>query len=179
MNNLSFVQVWHQKLKYIFFCLLYIFISLIPISLTPSIIPPPDFILCLTSAFIIRGAIYTPFWIVAIIFLLADIFLSRPLGLSAFTALIYIEILRSKRFFFRDMSFLIEWMLVSIGFALLVLFQDIILILSFTKNLSISSHIFQLFITILCYPIVVFFVSSILRLKKFSLGSFNKLGHRL
>lgn len=173
------VVIWRRRALYFFASMMLIFVHLVPLSLQPTGAGTPDLILCITIVVVIRKATYVPYWLVGSVFLIADIMLSRPMGLWAFITLVFVEMVRANRFMFRDMFFLVEWLIVSIGFGFMILAQQLLLTFTLAKALPFQGVMWQLGLTIATYPLIVFIVSQILRISKPSPGEFNALGHKL
>ncbi|GHA45644.1 hypothetical protein GCM10008927_08300 [Amylibacter ulvae] len=179
MDEVNPYKSLRNRAIYFGVCMALIFLRLIPLDLEPNKVGMPDFILCITAAIVIRKAIIAPYVLVGLVFLIADIMLSRPLGLGALIGVVGIEIVRNNRFSFREMFFLSELFLMAILFALMAFAQQLALSLVLADRLPLHSVLIQLVTTIACYPIVVFVISQMLRISKPAPGEFNAFGHKL
>jgi rod shape-determining protein MreD len=128
---------------------------LVPISVLPNRIPGPDLMIGITFAVLLRRPHMLPTFLVAALFLFADILFMRPIGLYAALVVLAIELMRSRIGAIREQTFIAEWLMVS--FVLLVMAMAYRLVLTaFLVDLApLGLVFFQLFGTILCYPIIV------------------------
>lgn len=179
MDDISKIQLWFRRALYALTCWVLIFIPLIPLNMSPSVIAAPDIMLCLTTALVVRRAVYAPVWLVAIMFLMADILLDRPLGLWSFIVVAAIEMIRANRLSFREMFFVTEWAIVSLGFCMMMLMQQFLLGFVLLPRLPLAGTLWQLGLTIACYSVTVFVISEVLRVRKPTPGQYNSFGQKL
>ena len=172
------IVILRKQVFFAFSCALILFILIVPIDAIPNRFPYPDFLLALTTALIVRRALVTPFWLIGIIFLMADIILSRPLGLWAFIVLISLEIVRNNRFAFREMSFFTEWATVTAVYLCMFLTQQALLGITFSQTYPLNGLLWEFAFTALVYPLAVFFVAGVMRIQKPLPGQSDALGQR-
>lgn len=178
MDERNLFWVFRKQLGYALICFVLILLHLVPLNQSPERFPPPDLLLALTTALIVRRALFAPYWMVGLVFLFADIVMSKPLGLWSLIVVAGMEIVRANRLSFREMFFLTEWAILSVVFAVMFFSQQVLLTMTFTPTLPVKGLLWQLLFTILVYPLAVFFVSNIMRIYKPSPGEANALGHR-
>lgn len=164
---------------YFVICSGVILIHLIPLDLYPARFSAPDLILTYSFALVIREGRYIPWPLAGSIFLLADILLNRPLGLWALLSLAAIEIVRANRIAFREMFFITEWVAIAAICITMGLAQQFILAFALSPSLDGAYLSWQIGLTILSYPIVVFLTSEVFGLRKAKPGSFNALGQKI
>jgi len=172
-------SVWFGRGIFLATAMLLLFLSLVPLRFTPGVIPRPDLTLSLTLAIVLRRPEFAPVWLVAPVFFLDDIFLGRPLGLWTLIVVLCCEVLRAQEYRFRDLVFPFEWLFVA-GVMLLALFANwLILTMTFAAAPGAGLSLLQYFVTVLIYPLVVFFCYSVLRIRKISPDQAIRFGHRL
>ena len=176
MSTTKLHHTWLFQLALILFSALIIFFHLIPFSLTPTPLPTPDILFCVISALIIRRPEIVPFWIVGLIYFGFDVFLMRPLGIWTICILGAAEVLRSNRDAFRENLFLFEWLYTSLIFLLALIARQTILAVSFTPTPPALSMVWEFVFTVAVYPIVLFVITYILRIKKPALGALGYKG---
>lgn len=103
------LHLWSWRLLYPLICAVIVFAQLIPLQTTPMHIPPPDLLVALTCAWVVRRPDQIPVISVAVVFFLADILLQRPPGLGVALMIVATEFLRSRSPFMREFPFLLEW----------------------------------------------------------------------
>ena len=152
---------------------------MVPLNLLPSRFTAPDFILGASIAMVIRKASFLPYWLVGSIFLIADILLSRPMGLWAFIALVTVEVFRANRIIFRDMFFIAEWAIASFAIIAMFMAQQFLLTFSLANAFPIDGVLRQIGMTIAAYPVIVFIITNVFGIRKPSPAEINMLGSRL
>lgn len=165
-------------LSYLVIAGLIAFMQLLPLAGTAGSFPGPDLLLLVTFCWALRRPDLLPTPLVAVVFLLADILFMRPLGLWAGLVVIAVEVLRSRSVAWRDLNFLLEWLMVS-GVIVAVTFANAALLTIFmVDQSSLGLTLIRLIATIACYPIVAFILIRALGLKKLAPGAIDRLGHR-
>ena len=176
MSATKLHHTWLFQLALILFSALIIFFHLIPFSLTPTPLPTPDILFCVISALIIRRPEIVPFWIVGLIYFGFDVFLMRPLGVWTMCILGAAMVLRSNRDAFRENPFLFEWLYTSLIFLLALMAQQTLLAVSFVPTPPALSMVWEFVFTAAAYPIILFVITYILRIKKPALGALGYKG---
>jgi penicillin-binding protein 2 len=86
---------------------------LLPLHPGPGRFPPPDILLLITIAWVLRRPDYVPVGLIAAAFLMADFLFMRPPGLWAALVVLATEYLRAREAGWRDLPFLLEWAIVG------------------------------------------------------------------
>lgn len=176
MNSPKPHLVWLRQLALLMFAALVMFFHLIPFTLTPATLPAPDILYCIICVLIIRRPEIVPFWMIALIYFGFDVFQAKPLGVWTACILITSEVLRASRDTFRKNLFLFEWMTISLAFFLTLVVNRLLWIVTFIPTPSVSCILWEFAFTILAYPIILFVITYVLRIRKFALGEFGNIG---
>lgn len=131
-------------------------IHLVPLSVGPGRIPGPDLMLAITLAWMLRRPAFLPTPLIAVMFLLGDIFFMRPLGLHAALAVLASEFLRAREASTREQTFVAEWIMVSGLLIAIFLTERIVLSLFLVEQVALGLTLFQAIATLLVYPLIVF-----------------------
>ncbi len=170
---------WRNRLLYVAFALLIVFGRLLPLDAGPGGWPGPDFILLLAYAWVLRRPEAVPVSLVAAVILLTDILFMRPLGLWTACAILGLEFLRARESLSRDLPFLGEWLMVGATIVAVTVLNALILAVFAVLQPPLGQILIQMILTILAYPLVVVFSSSLLGIRKVTPGAVDQLGHRL
>ena len=131
-----------------------IYLALVPFG-APGAPPMPDLVYCLLAAWVIRRPARAPLWMVVGLGLVADLMLSRPLGLGALGLLVVSERLRAHTGLLHGHGFVVEWLAVALGFAVLLAIMQAGLLFVFADAPSVPVLLWYLATTVLAYPLVV------------------------
>ncbi|PWE32123.1 rod shape-determining protein MreD [Maritimibacter sp. 55A14] len=173
------LHVWSHRVYFVLVCLALIFIRLLPIDIGFFGLPGPDLMLCVTAAWIIRRPDFVPPILIALLFLTADLLFQRPPGLHSALVLITAEFLRRRVQRYGDMTFAVEWLLVSGAFLALTVAERVALAVSFTPKPGLGPMLLVALLTVLAYPLVVLFSNMVFRVRKAAPREAGILGHRL
>lgn len=141
-----------------------IYLALVPFG-APDAPPMPDVTFCIVAAWVIRRPAAAPFWMVLGLGLLADVMLSRPMGLGALALLVVSERLRAHARVFHGTAFPIEWLAVTLAFAAQLAIIAAGLAFTFVEGPPISVLGWYLAATALAYPVVVAALRVFVRLR--------------
>lgn len=158
--------------------LLSLFLRMLPINTMQSI-PGPDFLLALAFAWVLRRPDYLPALLVAAVFLTEDLLLMRPPGLWALMVLLATEFLRSRGALTRELTFPVEWAMVSAAMVAIFIGNRLVLALLLVPQVPLGLSLLQLFLTIVAYPLVVLVSHFLLRVRKPATGEVDSLGRKL
>ncbi len=158
---------------------LVIFARLLPLDAGPGRLPGPDLIVCLAFAWVLRRPSYVPVLLIAFVMLLMDIFFMKPLGLWTAFVVIGSEFLRHREPLWRDLPFLLEWLVVGVVIVVMTLGHALTLALFVVDQPSIGLTLIQMIATILAYPFVVIFSAVFLGLNKAAPGAVDDLGRKV
>ncbi|MEM1065951.1 MAG: rod shape-determining protein MreD [Pseudomonadota bacterium] len=170
---------WQFRLLFAALAFAVIFTRLLPIDAGPGRLPGPDVMFLIAIAWVLRRPAYVPVALVAAVFLMMDVLFLRPLGLWAACVVVAIEVFRTREAQWRDLPFLLEWMLVGFVIAATSIAYIAILTLFAADQPSFGLTLLQMLITILCYPLAVFFSVAFLGLRKVVPGAVDQLGRRV
>lgn len=146
---------WSMRVLLALLCLTFIFLKLMPFSTVPQLWTGPDWMVVICLAWAARQPDYTPAWLVALLFLLADFLLLRPPGLGAFVMVIAVELQRRRAPSLRDATFVTEWATAAALMVMAALGARIILTVFFLDRPSLGLTLIQAMMNIATYPLVV------------------------
>jgi rod shape-determining protein MreD len=155
-----------------------LFFQLLPLDTGPRRWAGPDLILAFACAWSFRRPEYVPIWSLAALFLLADLMLQRPPGLWAAVALLGCENLKTRARGLRDGGFASEWLVVCIITLAIAAVYRLGMIITFVTPPSLGLSIFELAMTMICYPLVVAVTHGLLGVRKASPGELDAIGGR-
>lgn len=158
---------------------LIIFVQLIPMQTMPRSWSPPDLLICLCYAWVLRRPEYMPVLLIAFVMLLSDMLLMRPPGLMAALFLLGAEFLRSRTDLMRGLPFVLEWALVAGVLTAVMAANRVALIVVVTPRPPLTLSLTQLLTTLLAYPLVVLFSRYIIGVRKIAPGEVDAWGHRI
>lgn len=158
--------IWGYRAIYIFFGLSVIFYRILPLQTGTPGLPGPDFILCLTMAWVLRQPGSAPLSLILFLFLLSDFLLQRPPGLWTALAVLGTEFLRNRRAGIAETPFLFEWGVVAGVVLAMVVGQRIVLWILATEQPSLGLSLMEGLATIVIYPLVVLISKYLLGMDK-------------
>jgi rod shape-determining protein MreD len=171
--------LWVHRLIFLAAALILTFVRLLPLQTTAGHLPGPDFLLCLIFAWMVRRPDYLSALMIGVVVLTEDMLLMRPPGLWAALVLIGAEFIRARSALTRELSFGVEWLLVS-GVIFAVVFANrTILGLAFVDQPAFGFSLMQIIWSILAYPAVVALSRYGLDLYKPAMGQVDALGRRM
>lgn len=166
MSDLSPYRTWIFSGLYLCFAGLTLVIHLLPISTSPSSWAAPDVLLCLTYVLILRRPVLVPIGLIAIVFLVFDLFMMRPPGLLTAYIVIGAEFLRSRARVNSELPFLVEWALVSSVISVVLLGYRLTLFLVAVDLPSLGLSLQHLIGTITLYPLLVLIAEWVMRQRR-------------
>lgn len=143
-----------------------IFVLLVPVSMMPSNVVWPEVMLLAVFALTIRAPEIVPYWLVGIVFLLADFLLSLPLGLGVLIALLSSQFLLRNRPAFFEMLFLGEWFSISLLLIAASIVREVLLAITLAERTPWWGWFSQIGLSILIYPLIVGLVTVLFRVTK-------------
>ena len=154
-------------------------IRILPLSGTEPGWPAPDVFLALTFAWVLRRPAHLPALAIALTYLAQDLMLMRPPGLWALIVLVGSEFLRRRASVVREMNLLLEWAMVSAVLIAMTLAYRFGLAIVMVGRDPLDLSLMRLAVTILIYPLVVWVLQSVLRVRKPATGELDELGRKL
>lgn len=164
---------------FVLIALLLLFIRLLPLGNAPGALPGPDILLCVIMAWIVRRPDFLPMPLILVVLLAEDLILMRPPGLWTAIAVLATEFLRGRIALTRELSFVVEWLLVSGVMLGMMLTYRLTLGITFVPQAPFGFAIVQVLWSIAVYPVVVGLSHLALDLRKPATGEVDNFGRRL
>ena len=171
--------VWGYRGLYVLIAVALLFLRLLPLGSESGSWPGPNLLCAMTFAWVLRRPDYVPPLLIAMVVLLEDMLTMRPPGLWAAVVVVAAEFLRARAALTREVSFVLEWLIVGIVMAASVLAYRLILSLVMLPQVSMAQTVIQLALTILSYPVVVAVSRLALGVRKPATGEVDAYGRRL
>ncbi|MDO5632721.1 MAG: rod shape-determining protein MreD [Paracoccus sp. (in: a-proteobacteria)] len=153
-----------------------LFVRLLPLNAGTVGWPGPDLGLCLTFAWVLRRPAQVPALLIAVLFLVEDIILYRPIGLWALIVLLGTESARLREQRWREHPFMVEWLRVSILIGVMMLGYRIVQVLVLLPVPALGQVMLQYIATVAAYPLVVVVARWTLGLRRISPADADNLG---
>lgn len=141
--------------------------------------PAPDFLLCLTLAWLVRRPDLLPAPVIAGYFLFEDLLLLRPPGLWALVVLLATEFLRTRTPLLRGFGFWLEYAIVFLLMLAMFLANRALLAIVMMPQAPLDLSFVQFIGTVLAYPLVVAVSHYVFKLRKPATGEVDVLGQKL
>ena len=170
---------WLYRLLFLALVILIVFARLIPLQTTPASWAMPDLLICICFAWVLRRPDYLPILLIAAVMLVTDMLFMRPPGLMAALVVLGAEFLRARAHLMRELPFSLEWGMVAGIITGVMIANRVVLIMVMSPRPPLGLSLFQLFITLAAYPVVVMFSRYALGIRKIAPGEVDALGHRL
>lgn len=172
------LTLWRGRLGFALIAALLILAALLPFGSEAGRLPGPDFLLCILFTWMMRRPDFIPLWLVALVFLVEDILMLRPIGLWAALVVLAAEILRARSVLMRELSFFMEWAVVAGLMLAMLLVYRFVFALTFLPQVGLGFALVQWLWSVVAYPAAVLFTSYVLALRKPSLGEIDAYGRR-
>ncbi len=172
------LALWRGRLGFVAIAALLTFVALLPLGREAGQLPGPDLMLGLVFAWMMRRPDFIPMWLLATVYLAADILLLRPIGLWAALVVVAAEILRARSVLMRELSFAMEWAVVAGLMLAMLLIYRFFFALTLIPQVGFGFALVQTLWSIIAYPAAVLFTSYALALRKPSLGEIDAYGRR-
>ncbi|SFR10374.1 rod shape-determining protein MreD [Poseidonocella sedimentorum] len=176
MTEAPRAKIWGMRALFLGCAALIVFLHLLPVSTVPRGWAPPDLLLALSFAWVVRRPDYLPALMIAGVFLMADLLYQHPPGLRPLLILLAAEWLRAHAPGFRTAPFSQEWLQCSILLAGITLAYHAALSLFFIDRPGVSLSLIQTAATILAYPFVAAFSHYVLGVRKLVPGDGAAMG---
>jgi rod shape-determining protein MreD len=148
------LQRWIFTGLFLLLSMFIIFARVLPLGADTSGMPPPDTIVLLGFAWVLRRPDFVPVALFAAILLVSDLLFLRPPGLATAMAVIGLEGLRARSDLMRERGFIIEWATVASVLALMLLGERILLVLLVVPQDNLGLAVVSLAVDILFYPLI-------------------------
>ena len=159
-------RLWFYRLLLVMLVGAITFLRMLPLSTLPPGLPGPDLVLGFTFAWVLRRPEYAPVVLVAALFFLIDLLMQNPPGLRAALVVIGVEYLRRRAPTSQDRSFLMEWWLVALVMAAILLGERLVLNLFLVDRVSFGKEVLRLLMSAAFYPVVVAVTVYLLRVRR-------------
>lgn len=163
MSELTPSRTWLFSGIYLCFAALTLILHLLPLSTSPSTWAAPDVLLCLTYVLVLRRPTLVPIGLIAIVFLIFDLFTMRPPGLLTAFIVVGAEFLRSRARVNSELPFLVEWVLVAGVICGVLLGYRLTLFLVAVDLPSLGLSLQHLISTVILYPLFVLLAEWVMR----------------
>lgn len=152
---------------------------MLPLSVSEGAWPRPDLLLALTLAWMLRRPAHLPAVAIIAVFLIEDLFLMRPPGLWALIVLAGTEFLRRRQSTVREMHIFLEWALVSAVIVAMFVANRLGLMIVMSPRPPLDLSLAKLVVTLASYPVVVWVLQVVLRVRKPATGEVDDLGRKI
>lgn len=163
---------------YVFCFLVFLFLRILPLNIGFMGWPGPDLVLCLTFAWVLRRPERLPALLIALMFLIEDILLMRPIGLWAAIVLVGTEAARLREVRWRDQPFMVEWVRVGLLIGAMMLGYRVVQILFLLPVPGLGQVILQFIATLAAYPLVVAMAHWLFGLRRVSPAEADMIRYR-
>ena len=133
--------------------------QLLPLSREAGALPGPDLLFLVIAVYAMRRPRMIPTVIYLVVLLLADILLTRPLGLHAALTLVAVEMMRRRAAQQPAMPFAREWIIVATAATGVMLLEVVIQGVFLVPQASLGLALIQLIVTASIYPVVVLVIA--------------------
>lgn len=171
-------QVWIGRGIYLALVFAVIFVQLLPLDQRPGLFSPPDILLALTLVWVARRPDYVPFFMIGLVFFLADLLFQRPPGLFAALVVIATEIIRSRARALRETTIFGEFGMIAIVVIVIALVNRATLALVLTPQVSQVQTILHILATLVAIPFVMGMAQFIFGVRRPGPGQFETKGLR-
>jgi rod shape-determining protein MreD len=145
---------WAFVMLFLVLSILIVFTRILPLGPATGVMPPPDAIVLLGFAWVLRRPDFVPVLLFAAILLVTDLLFLRTPGLATALAVIGLEWLRARAGQMRERGFLVEWATVAAVLGLMLLAERVVLALLFVPEANLGLAVFGLAVNILFYPVI-------------------------
>ena len=146
---------WIFSIGFVALSVTLIFFAALPLGLTPAGLTGPDLLLAMSMAWIIRRPETVPVWVIAAVFLFADLLMMRAPGLVTAAVVLASEYLKSREDLTVEVPFALEWSVAGSMIASVMVGTTAMLALFGVPAPSLGAILFKVVVTILVYPFVV------------------------
>lgn len=167
---------WLYRALFAALATLVVFVSILPLETRTGILPGPEWMVCLTFAWLQRRPDYLPPWLIAGVFLMLDMILMRPPGLLTALVLIGGEFLRSRQHASVETAFGQEWLMTGATIILMFLAYGTILGLFNVPEADFGRLLIQAVLTVAAYPLAVVVSRFVLQVRRVTPGELDPRG---
>ncbi|MEL6838375.1 MAG: rod shape-determining protein MreD [Pseudomonadota bacterium] len=179
MADRADARTWTHRCIFMALAFVIIVAQLVPLDMRPITWSPPDLLLVITLVWVARRPHYLPVFVIAFLFLAADLLFQRPPGLWAALVVILTETIRRQNRDFRNMPLMVEWGTITIGIVGITLVNRLILIITMVPQAPLGLSLIQMIATIAIYPLVVLIAHFIFGVSRSAPGEIGSRGQRI
>lgn len=132
----------------------FLFVRLVPMYPGRVFWPGPDLGVMLALVWVLRRPEQVPVLVIALLFLIEDIMLMRPVGLWAAIVVMGTEAARLREPRWRELPFMVEWLRVSLLLALMMFANRVVLSLFLLPLPPLGQAVMQFIATCAAYPLL-------------------------
>ena len=170
---------WINRGLFVLFTFAICVMQLLPLGMEPAGWAGPDLLLAATLVWVARKPGYLPVWLIAAIFLMADLLFLRPPGLWAGLVMILTEVIRRQHREFRNMPLFAEWGTIAVGIVLITLANRFVLVIVMAPKPPFGLSLMEMVATIAAYPVVVAIAHFGFRVSRAAPGETGRKGQLL
>lgn len=170
---------WAKRCLFLMVAFVIVVAQLVPLDMRPARWAPPDLLLAFTLAWVARRPDFLPVFIIAALFLLADLIFQRPPGLWAALVVMLTETIRRRSREFRSMPLALEWGTIAFGIIVITLVNRVVLAIVMVPQAPLGLTLSQMVLTIAIYPLIIFISHYMMGVQRLAPGAVDGRGHKL
>ncbi len=170
MIDLATFHRWMISLLYVAIAGIVVFVRLLPLGTGSGGLPPPDLMLLLGFAWVLRRPDFVPVWLFAAVLLVTDLLFLRPPGVGVGFAVIGLEFLRSRAILLREQTFTLEWATIGVVLVAMLLGERLLLALFVVDQVNFGLAMLSLLVNLAFYPLVVGLSVFVFRVRRLNPG---------
>jgi rod shape-determining protein MreD len=172
-------SVWVYRAGFVVIALALLFLRMLPLGSMAGDWPGPDLLLCLMLAWVTQRPDHLPTGLIALVVLTEDMILMRPPGLWTAIVVLATEFLRGRSTLTRELGFMAEWLLIAGVMIAMLLSYRLVFAVAFMAQPGFGFAFAQTVGSILIYPLIVWLLRVVIRLRKPSAGEVDGMGRRI
>lgn len=172
-------NVWVYRAGFVIIAIGLLFLRILNLGSLAGDWPGPDLMLCLMLAWVTQRPDHLPTALIALVVLAEDMILMRPPGLWAAIVVLATEFLRGRSALTRELGFMAEWLLIAGVMVGMLLAYRLAFAVAFMTQPGFGFAFAQTVGSILMYPVIVWLLRVVIRLRKPSAGEVDAKGRRL
>lgn len=172
-------RTWTHRFAFMALAFVIIIAQLVPLDMRPVAWAPPDLLLVITLVWVARKPHYLPVFVIACLFLAADLLFQRPPGLWAALVVILTETIRRQNRDFRNMPIMVEWGTITFGIVAITVINRLVLFVTMVPQAPLGMTLIQMIATIAIYPVVVMIAHFIFGVTRSAPGEIGSRGQRI
>lgn len=178
MNDASGFRLWSMRIAFVGVAFVVFIFNLLPLQTLPRGWAGPDLLICFALVWSLRRPEYVPLWLLAGLFFLADLLLSRPPGLEAALSVLACFDAQNRARRAQAEGFPAEWFRSALLIVGVIIVGRLILMVVLVTPPPLGLTIFQATVTILAYPCVVAISAMFFGVRQSAPGDLDGYGQR-